>query len=84
MEFELWASVGDVGMRVHHVDEIVACREHVAPVSYQHPFLFLKPVELPPGSLIRGVPSEAESILIPAKSNSALAETPRDYFFSAG
>jgi len=35
--------------------------------SYQHPFLFLKPIELPTGAVIRGVPQDAQIILIPRK-----------------
>jgi hypothetical protein len=38
--------------------------------SYRHPFLFAKPLELPAGSVIRGVPSNAEIILIPGKKGS--------------
>ena len=37
---------------------------------YRHPFLFRKPLELPVGSVIRGVRGDAKIILIPAvKSN---------------
>ena len=34
--------------------------------KYRHPFLFRKPVELPPGTVIRGVPKSSRVLLIPA------------------
>ena len=38
--------------------------------SYRHPFLFAKPLDLPAGTVIRGVPANAEMILMPAKKGS--------------
>jgi mono/diheme cytochrome c family protein len=35
--------------------------------AYQHPFLFRAPIDLPAGTVIRGVPSDAEIVLIPGK-----------------
>jgi hypothetical protein len=35
--------------------------------GYKHPFLFRKPLELPAGTVIRGVPADAEIVFIPAK-----------------
>jgi len=35
--------------------------------KHQHPFLFQKPLELPAGAVIRGVPADAEIALIPRK-----------------
>ena len=35
--------------------------------NYRHPFLFRKPVDLPPGTVIEGVRSDASIILIPGK-----------------
>ena len=35
--------------------------------SYQHPFLFRRPLDLPAGAVIRGVPSDARIVLIPGK-----------------
>jgi hypothetical protein len=37
--------------------------------SYQHPFLLRKPVELPAGTVIRGVPPNANVVLITGKSS---------------
>lgn len=34
---------------------------------YQHPFLFRQPVRLPAGTVIRGVPDNAQLVLIPGK-----------------
>src|SRR2546426_6992716 len=36
--------------------------------SYQHPFLFRNSVNLPAGTVIRGIPSDARMILIPGKA----------------
>lgn len=36
--------------------------------SYQHPFLFRNSVNLPAGTVIRGIPSDARIILIPGKA----------------
>jgi hypothetical protein len=36
--------------------------------SYQHPFLFRQPVDLPLGTRVRGVPSDALITLIPRKN----------------
>jgi hypothetical protein len=41
--------------------------------SYKHPFLFREPVELPPGTIIRGAPDEAQLVLIPGKKAKARA-----------
>lgn len=35
--------------------------------SYQHPFLFREPLDFPAGTIIRGVPPDAEIVLIPRK-----------------
>jgi len=35
--------------------------------SYQHPFLFREPIELPAGTVIKGVPADAKLELIPGK-----------------
>jgi hypothetical protein len=35
--------------------------------SYRHPFLFAKVLQLPAGTVIRGVPADAEIVLIPGK-----------------
>ena len=35
--------------------------------AYRHPFLFREPVELPAGSVIKGVPADAKIALIPGK-----------------
>ena len=35
--------------------------------SYQHPFLFREPIVLPPGSTIRGAPTDAKIALLPGK-----------------
>jgi len=35
--------------------------------DYKHLFLFRQPVELPAGTVIRGVPKDAEILLIPGK-----------------
>jgi hypothetical protein len=37
--------------------------------SYQHPFLFRVPLDLPAGTMIRGVPPDAEIVLIPGKKS---------------
>ena len=37
--------------------------------GYRHPFLFREPVDLPPGTVIRGVPRDAEIVLIPGKKS---------------
>jgi len=37
--------------------------------SSRHPFLFRKPVKVPAGTVIRGVPSNARILLIPARSS---------------
>jgi hypothetical protein len=34
---------------------------------YQYPFWFRQPIELPAGTVIRGVPKDAELILIPGR-----------------
>jgi hypothetical protein len=45
--------------------------------SYRHPFLFREPVELPPGTVIHGVPRDAEILLIPGKkSKTSTGESP--------
>ena len=36
---------------------------------YQHPFLFRQVIELPPGTVIRGVPRDAEIALLPGKKS---------------
>jgi len=36
--------------------------------SYQHPFLFRNSVNLPAGTVIRGIPSDARMLLIPGKA----------------
>ena len=41
--------------------------------SYRHPFLFRQPLDLPGGTIIRGVPHEARIILLPGKKNKASA-----------
>jgi hypothetical protein len=33
--------------------------------SYRHPFLLRKPIELPSGTVIRGVPRQASILLLP-------------------
>ncbi len=35
--------------------------------EYRHPFLFRKPIDLPAGTVIRGVPAEAKVLLIPRR-----------------
>lgn len=35
--------------------------------AYQHPFLFREPIELPAGSVIKGVPADAKITLLPGK-----------------
>lgn len=35
--------------------------------SYRHPFLFRKPIDLPAGTIIHGVPQDARVALLPAK-----------------
>jgi Cu/Ag efflux protein CusF len=35
--------------------------------AYQHPFLYRKPVELPSGTIIRGVPDNSKILLLPGK-----------------
>ena len=35
--------------------------------SYRHPFLFREPIDLPAGSVIKGVPADAKIALIPGK-----------------
>jgi hypothetical protein len=37
--------------------------------GYKHPFLFREPVNLPPGTVIRGVPPDAQIVLIPGKKS---------------
>jgi hypothetical protein len=39
--------------------------------GYRHPFLFRQPLDLPGGTIIRGVPHEARIILLPSKKNKA-------------
>ena len=39
--------------------------------SYQHPFLFRTPINLPAGTVIRGVPPEAKLVLLPGKKRSS-------------
>jgi hypothetical protein len=38
--------------------------------DYRHPFLFRQPVELPAGTVIRGMPKDGEILLIPGKKTS--------------
>jgi hypothetical protein len=37
--------------------------------GYQHPFLLRQPLNLPSGTLIRGVPSDAKIVLVPGKKS---------------
>ena len=37
--------------------------------SYQHPFVFRQPLDLPAGALIRGVPSDARIVLVPGRKS---------------
>jgi hypothetical protein len=39
--------------------------------SYQHPFWFREAIELPAGTVIRGVPKDAQIVLIPGKKKKA-------------
>ena len=39
--------------------------------GYQHPFLFSKPLDLPTGTVIKGVPPDANIVLIPGKTRSS-------------
>lgn len=39
--------------------------------TYRHPFLFRDPIDLPAGSVIRGVPANAKIALIPGKRKKA-------------
>ena len=36
--------------------------------AYEHPFLLRRPVDLPAGTVVRGVPKDAAILLLPAKS----------------
>ena len=47
--------------------------------GYKHPFLFREPLDLPSGTIIRGVPPDAQIALIPGKKNKTQAISNRRY-----
>jgi len=46
--------------------------------SYRHPFLLREPLNLPAGTIIRGVPQEARVILLPGKKNRSAGRAGRN------
>ncbi len=46
--------------------------------SYRHPFLFRQSLDLPAGTIIRGVPSDARIILLPGKKSKATGTAARN------